>query len=218
MKKDYLFSLIAGFLTSLFLIFIIKNPFIREVQGFSVLGKIVWYLPILFSVLFVFGFWFGKIIARKILVILQIVKFVEIGVLNTFMDFGILNLLIWMTGITSGWKIALINTASFTCAVVNSYFWNKYWTFETREGKAERQFLQFLIVSVIGWTLNTGIVFLGTTFISPIFGISGGLWANLIKILATGASMVWNFIGYKFWVFKPKEQIKQSNYGEPRSV
>jgi len=204
-RKDYLFSLMAGFLTSFFLIFIAKNPSIREVQSFSALDKIVWYLPVLFPVLFVFGFWFGKIIAKKIAVILQIVKFAEIGVLNTFADFGILNLLMWMTGTTSGWKIALINTASFSCAVINSYFWNKYWTFKTGEGRAEKEFLQFLIVSVIGWLLNTGIVFLGTTFIAPIFGISGGLWANLIKILATALSMIWNFIGYKFWVFKLKK-------------
>lgn len=205
MKKDYLFSLIAGFLTSLFLIFVIKNPLLKEIQGLLILEKIVWFLPVFLSLGFLFGFWFSKIIAKKILVMMQIVKFVEIGVLNTFVDFGILNILIWTTGVTFGWKIALINTVSFTCAVINSYFWNKHWTFEQKENKVrggEKEFFQFLVVSVIGWLLNTGIVFLGTTFMSPLFGISGGLWVNLMKILATAVSMVWNFIGYKFWVFK----------------
>ena len=51
-RKDYLFSLMAGFLTSFFLIFIAKNPSIREVQSFSALDKIVWYLPVLFPVRF----------------------------------------------------------------------------------------------------------------------------------------------------------------------
>lgn len=210
MKKDYIFGLIAGFFTSIFLIFIIKNPKLDEVSGFAALEKIVWLLPFLFPVIFVFGLWFAKLLSSKIgNVLVQVAKFVEIGLLNTFIDFGILNLLMGVSGAFSGWQIAMFNTVSFTCAAINSFFWNKHWTFEKKEGKVEKEFLQFLIVSVIGWLINTGIVFLGTNFISPLFGSSGAMWVNLMKIFATVASMVWNFIGYKFWAFKkPEESAK----------
>lgn len=202
MKKDYLFSLIAGLFTSLFLIFVIQNPKLEEVRGFLFLGKIIWLLPILFPLIFVFGIWFANLISKRIPVMMQIAKFGEIGLFNTFIDFGILNLLIGIFGETSGWYIALFNTFSFSFAVINSYFWNKHWTFKKEKGRADKEFFQFLVVSAIGWVINTGIVFAGTNFISPILGASGGLWVNIMKIFATAASMIWNFIGYKFWAFK----------------
>jgi len=205
MKKDYLFSLAAGLITSLFLIFIVQNPKLEDVSGFLFLGKIVWILPIVFPLIFLFGVWFAKLISKKIAVMMQIAKFFEIGLLNTFIDFGFLNLLMGIFGETSGWQIALFNTGSFSLAVINSYFWNKYWTFETKGGKAERQFFQFLAVSAVGWLINTGIVFLGTNFISPLFGSSGAMWVNIMKVFATVASMVWNFVGYKFWAFKSQK-------------
>jgi len=202
MKKDYLFSLAAGLITSLFLIFIVQNPKLEEVRSFLFFGKIVWLLPIVFPLIFLFGVWLANLISKRIAVMMQVAKFFEIGLLNTFIDFGILNLLMGIFGETSGWQIALFNTASFTFAVINSYFWNKHWTFERKGGRTEKEFLQFLVVSVIGWIINTGIVFMGTNFISPLFGSSGAMWVNIMKVLATVASMVWNFVGYKFWAFK----------------
>ena len=48
----------------------------------------------------------------------------------------------------------------------------------------------------------SSVVFGVTTFIPPFFGLSPELWANLAKVAATGFSLIWNFIGYKFIVFK----------------
>lgn len=134
----------------------------------------------------------------------QISKFVVVGVINTGIDFAILNALMFSTNISSGKWMIIFNSISFTAAVVNSYFMNKYWTFQQQiaENKPEKEFFQFIIVSVVGISINDAIVYGATTFIPPIFGLSEKLWANVAKIFATLASMTWNFIGYKFFVFK----------------
>ena len=132
----------------------------------------------------------------------QFSKFVVIGFINTALDFAILNLLMWWTGIYSGSWIILLNIASFSIAVFNSYFWNKYWTFKDKDKIEAKEFSQFVIVTLIGLAINSSIIFGVTTLISPMFGLSPELWANLAKAAATGFSLIWNFAGYKFFVFK----------------
>jgi putative flippase GtrA len=144
-------------------------------------------------------------IKEKSLVFQQFIKFCIVGVINTGIDFAVLNLLMWIFGIYKGNWIILLNAISFTAAVANSYLFNKFWTFgekTTGAGYLTKQFTQFMFVSIIGITINTAIVFTTTTYISPLFGLSTALWANFAKALATGVSMIWNFIGYKFLVFK----------------
>lgn len=135
----------------------------------------------------------------------QISKFVMVGFINTGIDFGVLNLLMFLTAIYSGRWIILLNSISFTVAVINSYLWNKYWTFKkqgSETGQVAREFSQFLVVSIVGMLLNSGIVYGISTFTPALFGLSSALWTNFAKILATVVSMSWNFIGYKFIVFK----------------
>ena len=133
----------------------------------------------------------------------QFSKFVLIGGVNTAIDFAVLNIEIKLTGITSGSGLFVLNTISFLVAVINSYFMNKYWTFQdVTRNREETKFAQFIAVSLAGSGINSSIVAGITTFIAPAFGISPILWANVAKLLATGISLVWNFVGYKLFVFK----------------
>lgn len=68
--------------------------------------------------------------------------------------------------------------------------------------KSGSEILLFLFVSVIGIAINFRIVSVGTARIDPLFGLNQELWTNLIKIGATCIALVWNFIGYKVFVFK----------------
>lgn len=139
----------------------------------------------------------------------QFIKFSIVGVTNTAIDFGVLNLLMWMTGIYKGKTIFLLNSISFLVAVTNSYIWNRIWTFKSKERNIAGQFFQFLIISIIGILINGGIVYGISTFISPVFGLSAPVWANIAKAVATAVSLIWNFIGYKFIVFK---KSRSKNY------
>ena len=142
-------------------------------------------------------------LTEKFPIIKQLVRFVVVGVINTGIDFLILNILMFSTKITSGSGMIAQNAISFSIATINSYYLNKAWTFEDKDNKKGGvKFAQFLTVSLVGIVINTVIVYSFTTSIQPMFGISPQLWANVGKILATGISLIWNFLGYKFIVFK----------------
>lgn len=133
----------------------------------------------------------------------QASRFILIGLMNTAIDFAVLNLLMYLTGIYQGKGIIGLNVVSFAVAVTNSYFWNKRWTFKDRDKKGmAEEFAQFLGVTLVGLAVNSSVVYLITTYILPVFGIGPQLWVNLAKAAATGFSLIWNFAGYKFLVFK----------------
>lgn len=203
----------------------------------------------------------------KFPILLQLSRFVAIGVINTALDFIVLNFLAKLLGITAGAELGAINIISFSLAVVQSYFWNKYWTFNTvhvsltsnfrrlvlvggvgflsffavlisakysaapivyfiifalfviselglwigfrliqsapQNGEdGSKQFVVFVIVSLVGLLINSVLVSLLSTRIPEYSFINEDLIKNIAKVIATGASLVWNFIGYKLIVFR----------------
>lgn len=144
-----------------------------------------------------------SLIGKKVPVIFQAGKFVTVGISNTLIDWGVLNLQILLTGITAGLFYPVFKGVSFLIAIINSFLWNKFWTFKKGEiEKAGTEFLQFLIVSAIGLGINVGIASLVVNLIGPQAGISPKIWATVGALVATMFSMIWNFLGYKFIVFK----------------
>ncbi len=200
-KKDYFLVAIIGFVSGLLILPIIKNiKFnLTAIRGVAIV--------IVLTVLAIVALWVAKIISGKTPMILQIAKFVATGVLNTLLDIGVLNLLMFVFAATSGSSYSIFKGASFIVANINSYFWNKYWTFGSGKSATTKEFGQFFAVSFVGFLINTGIASLIVNFMSPIGGISVTLWANVGAIVATLASLVWNFLGYKFIVFKKPQPI-----------
>ena len=136
-------------------------------------------------------------------IIKQAIKFILVGGLNTLIDLGILNVLIFITGIASGLGYSVFKGIYFTAAVINSYFLNKFWTFKAEGAKkGKKEFTQFFIVSLIGFGINVGVASFVVNIIGSQFGTGDKLWANVGAICATFAAMIWNFLGYKFIVFK----------------
>lgn len=191
---------IAGFLTGLFVLPILKNIKILQ-AGYVVAGLVVG-VPILWllalAVARFLSRWFGWVY--------QFAKFCIIGFLNASIDFGILNLLSLYTGLTSGFIIGGVNVPGVVVAVTNSYFWNKFWVFSHKRKEGEpisySDFFTFIVVSAIGVAINSGAVIAVSTYIHPLFGFSAERWLNIAKVVASAIALLWNFLGYKFFVFK----------------
>jgi putative flippase GtrA len=142
------------------------------------------------------------IIARMTPGLIQFGRFLAVGTLNTAIDFGTLNLLSWLTGIYGGVRLAPINVPGVLLALTNSYLLNKYWTFHT-SASPDRRVSQFVLVSLIGIGLNTALVVALTHAVTRPAGLTPQLWENVAKALATGGTLVWDFFGYKYLVFRP---------------
>jgi putative flippase GtrA len=132
---------------------------------------------------------------------IQFGKFFAVGTLNTAIDFGTLNLLSWLTGIYGGVRLAPINVAGVLLALTNSYLLNKHWTFKA-SARPRRDVGRFVLVSLIGVGLNTALVVALTHTVTRPAGLTPQLWENVAKALATGGTLLWDFLGYKFLVFR----------------
>lgn len=193
-KRDIFLTLAGSFVFSLYLIPTLINT--------GILNRIPYVFIILFVILPAFalsGMFIVHLVSKKIAILWQITKFALVGFLNTAIDFGVLNFLSAIFAVNRGVGIIPINAVSVTFAITNSFYWNKDWVFPT---KREANFVLFAVITLLGLSINTAIVYVLTTFFKPAIVDSPTLWANFAKALATAVSMVWNFLGYKLVVFK----------------
>ena len=130
-------------------------------------------------------------------------KFVLIGVLATLLDLGIMNILIWIFGQATGLAFNVFKGISFLGATLAKYFGNKFLAFEkTGTASLTGEFTQFFVVTLVGLAINVGVASLIVNQIGPQLGITPEAWANIGGIGAAIAGSAWNFLGYKFVVFK----------------
>ncbi len=137
----------------------------------------------------------------------QIMRFFTIGVMNTGVDFLILNCLILLFGLENeDPRYIMFKVISFTLAATNSFFWNRGWVFkkESMENKKMfRELLEFFSVSALSFIINIGVATTvyhsGGTYFPDIKPV---LWANIGAIAGALVSFGSNFFGYKFFVFK----------------
>ncbi len=187
--KDLIIAIILIEIAGVLALSFLKNIVIFPYSEFIILV----FFPLIITLLF----FCAKILSQRIY---EFTKFLIAGVLNTVIDFAILNYLCFTFNIFSGGLIILFNFASFSLAVINSYFLNKFWTFKKQGHPTLVEFSSFLAVSVVANLVNTLLVFLGTTFLEPV--TSDYVWLNFIKFIAILISTILNFLGYKFFVFR----------------
>ncbi len=135
---------------------------------------------------------------------MQFMRFAMVGLLNTLIDFGVLNALLWFDNYPVGWKIFAYNSLAFTIASGNSYLLNKHWTFGDRRPSTLPRIGLFFLLTSIGLLINCTIVYLLTLPVWSPVGMLPVVWVNMAKIIATFASLVWNFFSYQCWVFEAK--------------
>jgi putative flippase GtrA len=134
----------------------------------------------------------------------QFLKFGFVGVVNTAVDLGVFNFLIFIFGVATGVSYILFKTISFSCALINSYVLNKSFVFNSKENNFnKREFSLFLVVSLMGILLNVSVAFLIYTLVY-MYGASLPYYvaANIGAISGSIVVLLWNFLGYKFFVFK----------------
>lgn len=194
-KKDYLLISFIGFSFALFSLPIISN---LKLTFFTLNAATIIGLVLFFTIFANIGLIIASLIAKKIPIILQVAKFGAVGAFNTFLDWGVFNILIALSGVAEGYLPAVFAGIGFIVANIGSYFWNKHWTFSSQKGTI----FQFFIVSLVGFLVKVSIVFILVEIVRNPGGMDNEQWAAIANAASTAISMIWNFIGYKFWVFK----------------
>jgi putative flippase GtrA len=162
-----------------------------------------WLLPVLFPLLAIFGIWIAEIIGRRFLFVYQLAKFLLVCSFFAVFDLIILNSLMAFLGIEKEEvvKYTIFVATSFIVATIFKYFANKYWAFEKKEKeRMEKEFGIFFFVTAISGIIQTGVsrlFFKSFALAMPII-----LVGNVGKIIGIVVASIWNFLGYKFFVFK----------------
>lgn len=199
--SDLAASIVIGEVAALLMVAISRN--VTLPQGIT--PYIAW-LPVAFPILTLIAMVVGSLLGRWVAVLYQLTKFTLVGGSNFLIDLGTLNVLIAFSGVATGFYANVFKALSFLVAVIWSFFWNKFWTFSARSVEhAGRQFTEFFAVTVVSFLINLGVFALLNDFVGARGGINPPTWASLSAAGAAVIGLIWNFIGYKFVVFR-KEQ------------
>lgn len=119
----------------------------------------------------------------------QIFKFGTVGGIAFIIDYGIMVI----SKELLGFSILLSAGLGFTISVIFNYIASIKWVFDVNKEKDEKKnFILFMIFSVIGLILTELIMFVGTNIINISYLI--------VKIAATAIVMVFNFITRKLFL------------------
>lgn len=121
----------------------------------------------------------------------QIFKFGIVGVIAFVIDYGFLYLFYKVIGINHLLSAAL----SFTISVVVNYILSIKYVFDVdKEKSSKRNFILFIVFSVIGLGLTELIMYIGVDKLD--------FKVMLVKIVATAIVMIFNFITRKIFLEK----------------
>lgn len=125
------------------------------------------------------------------------IRFAVVGGANTALDFLILFILTFI-----GMDKIVANYISTSISLIFSFFANKSFTFKDKQGNAKKQFVLFLIITIIGlWVIQPLIIWVVTEALAP-YIINDTFNLFIAKLAATIASLIWNYLLYSRLVFK----------------
>ena len=121
--------------------------------------------------------------------IAQIMKFGVVGVIAFVIDYGVMVFLTEVFGLNP----IVSATISFIVSVIFNYIASMRYVFSHKEDMSRsREFVIFIVLSVIGLIINDVLMWAGTELVSIDY--------RIVKIFATAVVMVWNFITRKIFL------------------
>ena len=121
--------------------------------------------------------------------IFRFIKFGLVGVLNTLINW-ILFILLNSIGV----YYIISNIIAYIISTLNSYLWNSKWVFKYSGDNIKETSFKFIVLNIIGLTLNTIILYLLVDIV--------GLNKLIALVITTGIVMILNYFINKLWVFK----------------
>jgi len=193
-KTDLIFAGITGFSVAfIFIDFLTGTNF----------EKYAWHLFWLFPILSIICLQISDLIGKKASFVHQAAKFFLVGALSAVVDIKVYQFSAWIFGLLIIISPLASKSISFLVATLVKYGGNKIWVFE-KNGKdgIKKEVIQFFVITFIGLVIDVGAFWYFTKVMGPQFSMQTKIWEELSIVFAALAAAIWNFLGYKFWVFK----------------
>ena len=154
---------------------------------------------------------FARLIANpKFAPLWQFVKFGLVGASNTLISLAVY----WLCLYVFHWHYQISNAVSFLVSVINAYYWNGRFVFQTSAGYTPKQHARAFAKTFASYggtfLLNAGLLSLCVEAL----GISAGI-APIACMLVT---IPLNFVLNKYWAFRSKSPKANPPTAEPKQV
>ncbi len=220
-KKDLFMAALAGELSAWLSFPILKNLKVFNMlaeRGIDAIGfSVFWVLFVPAGAVAALSFFYFLATYKNRIGFFELGKYGIIGVLNTFLDAGVYNILIFVTDIASGFMVNIFFIVAFAITVINSFFWNKFWTFTgSKEASAHAlkeeeikktgvEAIKFFATSSVVALINAIILHIIINIIGAPAHIDPKIWANVALGFTIITAFLGNFFSYKYIVFSGKK-------------
>jgi putative flippase GtrA len=138
----------------------------------------------------------------------QFVRFGLVGCLNTTIDLLVLNCMLWLWPTQNIAKLLLFNTTAYACGALNSFFINRYWTFQRAGRPQAREGVRFLLMTLATIGCNDLILWFMGNILHPVH-LNETLWSNISKVVAIVCTFLVSYLGMRLWVYVQSSHQKQ---------
>jgi putative flippase GtrA len=135
-------------------------------------------------------------------------KFTVVGFFNALVDIGTLNLFLWLASTRDPAVLALYNGVALVLANVNSYVWNKRWTFRTRAKRRDlRQRMLFTMQALFNLFVSNALFFALVHTVLVYTDVPAYLAGNVAKIISVVVASTISFFVLRYLVFSQKRRF-----------
>lgn len=127
----------------------------------------------------------------------QFARYFVIGIGGAVLDIGSLYLLKQYLHIRP--VVAVVINGIFLLNYI--FFLNKYWAFKS-VGITHKQMIRFFILAGINYAISISWMY--------VFNHKLGFYYLLVRLANIALSVAWNFLLYKYWVYKHEESVVAS--------
>lgn len=165
----------------------------------------------------------GRFVVLHRALSIRVVRFGLVGIINTLVDFTILNVLVFVVGLD---KLPA-NIVSVSCAMLVSYALNHSFVFRSDDQEHAKRFVPFAVITMFGlFVIQNVVIYVMVHAVTLpaelLYNIQNALGMdfskefitlNTAKVAATAATMIWNYTMYKQVVFRntPQQSTTDSN-------
>lgn len=118
----------------------------------------------------------------------RLLKFGIVGLFNTGID-----LLLFALLTSVGMPLLPAQWISYSGGTLNSYVWNRSWTFQSKSKRNGREIIRFIIVNLAALAVSS--------FMLEALHETMHMQLAVSKLMATAASILINYAGSRYWVF-----------------
>lgn len=199
--KDFWASTLTGLITGFSAWQIAFFLGVRPVMNLS----FAWFLVVV-PVCWILGVNLGYFLGRFLPFFNQFGRFAAVGFTNAAVDFGILYLLIAISDVASGGFYVAFKALSFVAAAIHSYFWNKFWVFDSANSgiSLSREMAKFFTVTAVAILINVAAASIIVNIVGPRFALTNEAWAGVGAVIGSATALVFSFVGFRTVVFRKR--------------